>query len=126
MRRSTRYTVAILVGGAIVAGLAGATDTSPFLLAGIGQLYTIGIAVYLRPEIRRLMSTPGSISSTVFTGVTTLSVISIVQGISDGLRVGVAVFGFGLAYFGFVCGVWFLVEMGGSDRIDRTILEDVA
>lgn len=118
MRRSIRYALALLAAGGIVAGLARLTDSSVLLLAGIGQVYAVGIAIVLRPEVRRLASPPSSTAGTAFSGVTTFSVLAIGQGITDAFHVGAAMLAFGLAYFGYVSGVWMLVETTDIDAGD--------
>ena len=118
MRRSFRYVLALLAAGGIVAALARLTDSSVLLLAGIGQVYAVGIAIVLRPAVRRLASPPSSTAGTAFSGVTTFSVLAIAQGVTDGFHVGAAALAFGLAYFGYVSGVWMLVETAGIDADD--------
>lgn len=115
MRRSIRYSLALLAAGGIIAALARLTDSSVLLLAGIGQVYAVGIAIVLRPEVRRLASPTSSTAGTVFSGVTTFSVLAIAQGVTDGFHVGAAALAFGLAYLGYVSGVWMLVETADID-----------
>ncbi len=105
MRRLTRYALALVISGAITVFAATLTD-SALLLAGIGQVYAVGSAVVLRPDIRRLASASGGTPSTVFVAVTVFGVLSIAEGLSSDYHFGAAILAGGLAYFGLVCGIW--------------------
>ncbi len=110
MRRSTRYALALVVATAVTAAARTATS-SAILLLGIWQVYTVGVAVVLRSDVRRFVHTSGSVPAAVFTGVTAFGVFSIALGLSSEFHFGAAVLAFGLAYVGFVCGIWLRLDL---------------
>ncbi len=109
MQRPKRYAIALATAGAVTT-LAAALDGSAILLAGIYQVYAVGTVVALRTEGRQLATATGGTADTIFTGVTVFGVLTIAQGVSAEFHVVVAMFAFGLAYFGLVCGIWTVAE----------------
>ena len=110
MSRLRRYLLALTISTLITAGVSWVTD-SIILLVAIGQVYAVGSAIVLRPDVRHIAKEPSSTSGAVFTGVTVFGVVSMANGVTDSFHVGALVLAIGLAYFGFVSGIWLTIEI---------------
>jgi len=106
MRRATRYILALVIAGAVTAGVA-IEYHSVVLLAGIFQVYAVAIAIMLRyPTLMLGSEHENRLASGVFSGGLTFGAFSLSQGLGVEFHFGAGVLGFGLALFGLACGIW--------------------
>lgn len=109
MHRITRYGLSLFVAGGIIV-LASTVTDSVLLLAGIGKVYAVGTAIVLRPEMRQIAKDTSGTPQTIFNAVTVFSVLVVAQSFSSEFHFGLAIFAYGLAFFGLFCGMWAIVE----------------
>jgi hypothetical protein len=107
MRRALRYAVALLVAGAVTAGVA-AVHHSIVLLPGVFVVYALAVAVTLRyPSLWFGRTESGArLASAAFAGGTTFGVLSLAQGLGVEFHLGAGALGLGLALLGAATGVW--------------------
>lgn len=115
MRRSTRAAVALSIT-AVVTAFAWATSDSVVLTAGVTVVYGVGLPLYLRADVRRLILGGGTRIDRVFAGVAVWGVLSLAQGVTPSFNLAAPLLGFGLVQFGYVCGVASLLDTDGGAR----------
>ncbi len=125
MRRPLRYLLALCIASGVTVGIAIEHD-SILLLFGTFVTYTMTVALWLRyPSLLRLNGTRGdgfNIATGVVAGGTSFGVLTLSQGVGETLHLGAGVLGFGLIWFGVICGIWMVdngeitLQSSGTER----------